>query len=415
MSDTTRAGADVVDATILLRVLEQAKSGDFTARMPTGWTGLAGRVAESLNDLMVAGQALQAQRVDGKSDPDTGTAAIEWAEQPIGGLRNALIDEFGYLAAARGLGFAIDVAANVPEVIVTDPRRLDQILKILIANAFTFTERGDIRVHMTVTDSGGNPLTESRAVEPSMMAISVADTGSGIGKEQQLMICEALMPGDRLARQNHTGGGLGLWISRELAGLLGGRITLASEWGQGSTFTVHLPLRHPMPRPDVPAHIPTSESPAPASKPVYEHGASSRDSNEITYQDPLVGAKVMVVDDDFRNVFAMVALLGRLQVDITIAVSGPDAIATLDKKHDIAIILMDIMMPGMDGYATMRAIRALAHYKTVPIIAVTGKAVAGEYERCLEAGATDCVFKPIHTTGLLALMRPWLLSPQTHS
>jgi CheY-like chemotaxis protein len=124
--------------------------------------------------------------------------------------------------------------------------------------------------------------------------------------------------------------------------------------------------------------------------------------------DPIVGAKVLVVDDDVRNVFAMQAFLERVHAEVSIAESGADAIALLEQRHDIDIVLMDIMMPGMDGYAAIRAIRALDHCSTLPIIAVTGKAVAGEHKRCIEAGANDCVLKPVDTVELLAVMRPWL-------
>jgi CheY-like chemotaxis protein len=104
----------------------------------------------------------------------------------------------------------------------------------------------------------------------------------------------------------------------------------------------------------------------------------------------------------------MKVVLERVHAVVTVAESGAAAIAVLEQTHDIDIVLMDIMMPGMDGYAAIRAIRALDHCKTLPIIAVTGKAVAGEHKRCIEAGANDCVLKPVDTAELLAVMRPWL-------
>jgi CheY-like chemotaxis protein len=115
-----------------------------------------------------------------------------------------------------------------------------------------------------------------------------------------------------------------------------------------------------------------------------------------------------VVDDDFRNIFAMTALLERGHAEVVVAESGPDAVAALEAAPDTDIVLMDIMMPGMDGYATMRAIRALDLFKTLPIIAVTGKVVSGERERCTDAGANDYVPKPVDTAELLAAIRPWL-------
>jgi CheY-like chemotaxis protein len=115
-----------------------------------------------------------------------------------------------------------------------------------------------------------------------------------------------------------------------------------------------------------------------------------------------------VVDDDFRNIFAMKALLERGGAAVTFAESGADAIAFLDPMPDIDIVLMDIMMPVMDGYDTMRGIRALDHCKSLPIIAVTGKVMGGERQRCLDAGANDYVPKPVDITELIAAISPWL-------
>jgi CheY-like chemotaxis protein len=117
---------------------------------------------------------------------------------------------------------------------------------------------------------------------------------------------------------------------------------------------------------------------------------------------------VLVVDDDFRNVFALTALLENAQATVVTAESGPDAIVALQRAPHVDIVLMDIMMPGMDGYTTIREIRALDAFKSTAIIAVTGKVVAGERERCLDAGANDYVPKPVNTADLIAAIVPWL-------
>ena len=118
-----------------------------------------------------------------------------------------------------------------------------------------------------------------------------------------------------------------------------------------------------------------------------------------------------MVDDDFRNLFAMTALLERGHAKVVIAESGADAIATLERTPDIDIVLMDIMMPVMDGYETIRAIRMIDRLKTLPIIVVTGRAAAGERQCCLDAGANDYVPKPVDTAELLAALGPWLPVP----
>ncbi len=122
---------------------------------------------------------------------------------------------------------------------------------------------------------------------------------------------------------------------------------------------------------------------------------------------PFAGTTVLVVDDDFRNVFALSALLERGDAKIAVAENGPDAIARLEQSPGIDIVLMDIMMPGMDGYATIRAIRTQDRFASLPIIAVTGKVVNGERQRCLDAGANDYVPKPVNTEELLKAIGPW--------
>ena len=115
-----------------------------------------------------------------------------------------------------------------------------------------------------------------------------------------------------------------------------------------------------------------------------------------------------MVDDDYRNIFAMTAILERGHATVTSAESGAEAIKALERKPDIDIVLMDIMMPVMDGYDTIRAIRKISDFKVLPIVAVTGKAAAGERQRCLDSGADDYIPKPVDTAQLLAALTPWL-------
>jgi CheY-like chemotaxis protein len=122
----------------------------------------------------------------------------------------------------------------------------------------------------------------------------------------------------------------------------------------------------------------------------------------------MAGVKILVVDDDFRNIFAMTALLERGKAVVAVAETGLEAIELLESTPDVDIVLMDIMMPVMDGYDTMRAIREIDRLKDLPIIAVTGKASPGERGRCLDAGANDYIPKPVDSADLLAALRPWL-------
>jgi CheY-like chemotaxis protein len=124
--------------------------------------------------------------------------------------------------------------------------------------------------------------------------------------------------------------------------------------------------------------------------------------------DALVGRKVLVVDDDVRNIFALSSVLERRGMTVLTAGTGREAIAMLDSTADVAIVLMDIMMPEMDGYETMQVIRQNPALQRLPIIALTAKAMKGDREKCLEAGASDYLAKPVNTEQLLSALRMWL-------
>ena len=122
----------------------------------------------------------------------------------------------------------------------------------------------------------------------------------------------------------------------------------------------------------------------------------------------LVGRTALLVDDDARNIFALSSVLERRGMNVLTATTGKEAIEMVEKTPELAIVLMDIMMPEMDGYETMRRIRQDPHLRTLPIIALTAKAMKGDREKCLEAGASDYIAKPVNTEQLLSLMRMWL-------
>jgi signal transduction histidine kinase/DNA-binding response OmpR family regulator len=349
---------------------------------------------------------------------ESGTMEAELAEVSVAALRSALLNEFELVAKGKGLTYSIDLATGTPETIVTDLQRLRQILKNLLANAFKFTVHGSVHVQMSVTPEGSRDMS-AHADSSSVLAIAVSDTGIGIDGEQQQRIFEAFAQGDGTTARLYGGTGLGLSISRELAGLLGGEITLTSEPGRGSTFTLHIPAEaRDVSMPAVPTAAPA------AVKPMWQvpQATSDPDDPEIGNSAPqkhrrqsdgvpdedLDRAKILIVDDDYRNIFALSALLERANAEVLAAESGAEALATLERVPDISIVLMDIMMPIMDGYETMRAIRGLEQFKTLPMIAVTGKVMAGERQRCIDAGANDYAAKPIDTSELLTAVKQWV-------
>ena len=122
----------------------------------------------------------------------------------------------------------------------------------------------------------------------------------------------------------------------------------------------------------------------------------------------LAGRTVLVVDDDMRNIFALSSALERRGMRVLTATTGSEAVALIESVPSVAIVLMDIMMPGMDGYETVRAIREMEKFRSLPIIALTAKAMKGDREKCIEAGASDYIAKPVNTDQLLSLLRVWL-------
>ena len=122
----------------------------------------------------------------------------------------------------------------------------------------------------------------------------------------------------------------------------------------------------------------------------------------------LAGKKVLVVDDDIRNIFAMASILEPHEMQILSAETGKAAIEILQNTPEIDAVLMDIMMPDMDGYDTMRSIRKLAKFRALPIVALTAKAMKGDREKCIAAGASDYIAKPVDTAQLLSILRIWL-------
>jgi|CXWL01.1.fsa_nt_gi HAMP domain-containing protein/signal transduction histidine kinase/DNA-binding response OmpR family regulator len=607
---------------------------------------------------------------------ESGTVTVESEELLFAQLRDTVERNFRHEAESRKLSFSTDFDPKLGRAITTDPKRLLQVLKNLLSNAFKFTGQGGVRLHVGIGSGGWSSDHPILSQAPTVVTFAVTDTGIGIPAEKQKIIFEAFQQADAGTARKYGGTGLGLAISRELANLLGGEIRLQSVPGTGSTFTLYLPLTYvgpasgrsllqlpaarasqPVPQmtvqtpvveaveddrdrltpgenvlliveddaryarvmrdlaraqsfkalvasrgsdalvmarqflptaisldiflPDmlgwtvlsrlkqdaltrhIPVQILTVEEErqhglergafAYLTKPLAAEDLESalqriktfamprvrrllvvedndadrlsictliahedveitaaatgaealaamrsqafdcavfdlrlpdisgfdllaevqsdpelRDvpivvftgkelSNEEDLQlrrmaksivlkgvqsperlldetalflhrvvanlppqqrrmleslhqsdEALAGKRALVVDDDVRNIFALSSLLERHGMTVVTATTGQDAINMVESNDNLSLVLMDIMMPQMDGYQTMRLIRQDPRFRLLPIIALTAKAMKGDREKCLEAGASDYIAKPVNTDQLLSLLRIWL-------
>jgi HAMP domain-containing protein/CheY-like chemotaxis protein/signal transduction histidine kinase len=607
---------------------------------------------------------------------ESGTVSVEAEEVFFANLLEMVARPFRHEAENRRLAFEVQSDPHLTRSLVTDSKRLQQVLKNLLSNAFKFTEHGSVRLAVSVAQKGWSEDHPILGGAASVVAFEVTDSGIGIAPDKQRIIFEAFQQADASTSRKYGGTGLGLAISRELASLLGGEIQLHSAPGQGSTFTLYLPLtyvgptasnlrpsdwrtpatplqlshvvvEHPVEQiaddrenlqpddavlliveddphyarvlcdlsrdkgfkvlvalrgaealalarefhptavtldvflPDMlgwtvlnhlkqdPAtrHIPVQmltldedrqhglargafafvtkpsnpgeletalsrikeyaaprrkrlliiednpaeqlsirellgyhdidvsvaatgaealemvskeafdcvvldlrlpdmtgfdilerfrDNPAMADLPVVVFTGKELSPEEDARlhtlarrvvvkgvesperlldetslflhrvvadlppekqrmlerlhrsDEALTGKKVLVVDDDMRNIFALSSVLERRGMEVLTAGTGREAISMLESTPDVAIVLMDIMMPEMDGYATMQVIRQNAMFRRLPIIALTAKAMKGDREKCLEAGASEYLAKPVNTEQLLSALRMWL-------
>jgi signal transduction histidine kinase/HAMP domain-containing protein len=315
------------------------------------------------------------------------------------GLRS-LVDDlravFQPLTSEKGLTFVAGPPADgVPGELFTDRQRLRQILHNLLSNAVKFTEQGQVELRITADPAPANGAGRG-------LAFAVTDTGIGISDQNLDAIFGAFQQADGTTSRRYGGTGLGLTICRELAAQLGGRISVQSAVGQGSTFTLYLPVGYP--HQDATPDAPGEDRPSALAAP----GASAPPEPVAAGHDSLRGRKVLIVDDDIRNVFAITSILELYGLTVVHASDGSTGIELLQQQADIDIVLMDVMMPEMDGYATTAAIRQIPGLAGLPVIAVTARAMQGDRDKSIAAGATDYVTKPVDTEDLLTVMERWL-------
>jgi signal transduction histidine kinase/ActR/RegA family two-component response regulator len=383
---------------VLARLLSENTDGNLTDKQ----VQFASTICSSGGDLLsLINEILDLSKVE------AGKMQIEPMTVPLSEVHDFVERSFRPVAEQKGLAFEVEIEAGVPAAIRTDPQRLQQVLKNLLSNACKFTDVG--RVALRVAKAAHDARFDSSALTraATVVAFHVVDTGIGIPQPKQKVIFEAFQQADGTTNRRYGGTGLGLSISREIARLLGGEIHVSSHPGRGSTFTLYLPDTCPMPTGV--AVTAGDETSPPSSAAEQAPSFAPRDAKEV-YK-AIAGKKVLIIDDDVRNIFAMSSALESKGLRVVYAENGKAGIELLGKTPDVDLVLVDVMMPEMDGYETISAIRNELERSTLPIIAVTAKALKEDRAKCMSAGASDYLPKPIDVDKLYELVARWTAAP----
>ena len=292
---------------------------------------------------------------------------LEEAEFSLRETLAGLVSEFSFKAESKGVRLRHNFDRSLPPTVVGDALRLRQLIWHLVGNAVKFTQRGEVEVSASAGKSRESAVP---------VTITIRDTGIGIRPDQVGSIFESFRQLETGLARNYPGLGLGLAVAQKLAVLLKGSITVESELGRGSTFTVQIPLR-------LPADL--------------SGGVDQR----------TMRGRVLVVDDDVISRTIVSHLLGRRALDVHSVSDGPSAIrAASGSQFDL--ILMDLQMPGMDGFQTAKRLRELTAHRDTPILAVTANCSSDYRDLCLKNGMQGFLSKPVQSTELVQTVERYL-------
>jgi CheY-like chemotaxis protein/HAMP domain-containing protein len=336
---------------------------------------------------------------------ESGMMAVDVDHVTVSELQEYVERTFRQQAKGKGLDFAVEIAPSTPEVLYTDPRRVQQVLKNLLANSFKFTERGSVKLTIAKATSGWSADHESLNQSEAVVAFSVTDTGIGIPLHKQRIIFEAFQQADGTTSRKYGGTGLGLSICREIAKLLGGEITVQSSSGKGSTFTFYLPCTY------LPASLPGAGAGAPISPRRLEPPRAEPEPVALTEEerlDPNLLAEgevkddrgaiqpgdrtLLIIEDDAD--FARILLdMAREKGFKGIVAGRGDAGLALARRFRPDAITLDLVLPVMSGWRVLDALKHDAKTRHIPVHIIS--ATDEERSRSLREGALAFLKKPV--------------------
>ncbi len=392
---------------ILSDQLSKNPDGNLTSRQ----TEFAQTIHSSGNDLLtLINDILDLSKIE------SGTVVLDIGEVRFSELDDLLERTFRHVAEAKSVDFLVHLAPDLPSNMQTDAKRVQQVLKNLLSNAFKFTHRGTVSLDVRVARAGWSSDNDSLNASDSVLAFSVTDTGIGIPPDKQQSIFEAFQQADGSTSRKYGGTGLGLAISRELARLLGGEIRLISMPGAGSTFTLYLPLSCVAPKPvrrPVPNEV-VAIDPAPVAiteLPDAEEPAATNefdDDRDSLKSDDRV---VLIVENDptFAGLLLDAAREGGFK---GIATSRGAAALALAREFPISAVTLDICLPDINGWRVLRRLKQDLDTRHIPVYVVSTE---DERERAQSMGALDTVRKPLQTKetidDLFAAIRKFVEQP----
>ena len=347
------------------------KQNDYLAKIHTSACGLLGLINDILDFSKIEAGKLDIEQIPFRLDQ----------------VIHRLMSTVGIQVEEKGLAVRWELPPEAPVDLVGDPLRLGQVLLNLVSNAIKFTERGHVVISVELV---------GRMEGQVRLKFSVCDTGMGITTEQQARLFQAFTQVDGSTTRKHGGTGLGLAISQQLVKQMGGNIEVESTPRVGSRFSFILPLG-----------LTTGTTEGRRETPDVK--SSSESVNIATAPSKLTGARVLLVEDNEINQQVAREILEGLGVAVITAVNGQNAVNLLaEGGTHFDAVLMDVQMPGMDGYEATRIIRSRLKLMALPIIAMTAHALDSDRKKCLAADMNDHLAKPIDEGLVFATLSRWI-------